>query len=89
MLTVDRVGFDRPFFELTLRFFDLTLRVFDLTLRVFDLTLRAARAGVLVLPFARVPPFPLIFFLPDIRFVCRVILPSSRMRAPDGCPLLH
>jgi hypothetical protein len=75
MLTVDRVGFDRPFFELTLR--------------VFDLTLRAARAGVLVLPFARVPPFPLIFFLPDIRFVCRVILPSSRMRAPDGCPLLH
>jgi hypothetical protein len=75
VLTVDRLRFDRPFF--------------DFTLRVFDLTLRAARAGVLVPPFARVPRFPLVFFLPEFRFVCRAISPSSRIRAPHGCPLLH
>ena len=77
VLTVDRVRFDRPFF--------------DLTLRVFDLTLRAARASVPVPvpPFPRVPRFPLVFFLPKLRFVCRAISPSSRIRAPDGCPLLH
>jgi hypothetical protein len=67
VLTVDRLRFGRP--------------SFDVTLSVFDLTLRTARAGVLFPPFARVPRFPLVFFLPELRFVCRVILPSSRMRA--------
>ena len=46
-------------------------------------------AAALVPRFVRVLRFPLIFFLPELRFVCRAISSSPRIRAPDGCSLLH
>ena len=50
----------------------------------FDLALPlVARLAALPLRrFVWVPRFPLIFFLPELRFVCRAILSSPRIRAP-------
>jgi hypothetical protein len=66
---VDRLLFDRLLFDRLL----------------FDLAwfFVARLAGLPLRRFVWVPRFPLIFFfLPELRFVCRAILSSPRMRAP-------
>jgi hypothetical protein len=52
---------------------------------LFDLTFPCVvrLAAVLVPRFVRVLRFPLIFFLPELRFVCRAISSSPRIRAPN------
>lgn len=58
---------------------------------LFDLTFPCVvrLAAVLVPRFVRVRRSPLIFFLPELRFVCRAISSSPRIRAPNECSLLH